>query len=103
MVPRLDKEKITEGRDYGVIPEEDFNKLYEKIPKHEEGKDDITFELAKEHLIRRAIDIKMVPTRLTRDLDNWHDDFKDPERELSDLFGNEKLSDVTITHPLTGA
>ena len=45
----------------------------------------------------------MVPTRLNRDVNGLHEMFQDTECKLNDFLGNEKLADVTLIHPLTGA
>lgn len=47
--------------------EEEFKLLYDAIPKEEEGKEEVSKENATEHVILRAIAIKMVPSRLSRD------------------------------------
>ena len=43
--------------------------LFDEIPKEEEGKEEVKKADAEEHLILRAISIKMVPSRLNRDFD----------------------------------
>ena len=58
---------------------------------------------AIEHLVLRAIEIKMVPTRLNRDFDGWHEMFQDKEAKLSDFLSNDKLADVTLINPITKA
>ena len=45
----------------------------------------------------------MVPSRLNRDVDGWREMFQDTEGKINDFLGNDKLSDVTLIHPLTGA
>ena len=83
--------------------EEEFTELFNKIPKVEEGKEEVSVLDAAEHLILRAIEIKMVPSRLNRDVDGWREMFQDTEGKINDFLGNDKLSDVTLIHPLTGA
>ena len=45
----------------------------------------------------------MVPTRLNRDVDGWREMFQEPECKINDFLSNDKLSDVTLIHPVTGA
>ena len=45
----------------------------------------------------------MVPTRLNRDFDGWHEMFQDKEAKLSDFLSNDKLADVTLINPITKA
>ena len=53
--------------------DEDFTALFDAIPKAEEGKDEVKQADAEEHLMLRAISIKLVPSRLNRDFDSWHE------------------------------
>ena len=45
--------------------------------------------------------MKIVPSRLNRDFDGWHEMFLDTESKLSDFLGNDKLTDVTLINPNT--
>lgn len=47
--------------------------------------------------------MKIVPSRLNRDFDGWHEMFLDTESKLSDFLGNDKLTDVTLINPNTQA
>ena len=55
------------------MTEEEFTAVFDLIPKAEEGKDEVKIADAGEHLILRAIDIKMVPSRLTTHMELWHE------------------------------
>ena len=55
--------------------EQTFTPLFNEIPKAEEGKDDVKQKHALEHLIQRAIEIKLVPTRLHTHMDEFHEMF----------------------------
>ena len=72
-------------------------------PKGEEDKEPLLFEDAKECVLRYAVSIKMIPSRLKTALDLYNDDLTKPERQIFDFFGNESLSDVVLIHPTSGA
>ena len=80
-----------------------FDPIFEKMPKFEEDKEPIEFEHAKECIIRRAIEIKMVPTRLRTAIEAYSPELTLPERCVSDFFKNSLLTDVTLVHPTTKA
>ena len=87
----------------GEITDEVFVPFFEEMPKAEEGKDPILFEDAKECVLRYAISIKMIPTRLKTALDTYNDDLTQVERQIYDFFKNDSLTDVTLIHPTSGA
>lgn len=72
-------------------------------PKGEEDKEPLLFEDAKECVLRYAVSIKMIPSRLKTALDLYNDALTQPERQIYDFFGNESLSDVVLIHPTSGA
>ncbi len=72
-------------------------------PKGKEDAEPITVYQAKECVVRFAISIKMVPTRLRTALNLFNDESVQPERQIYDFFKNEALSDVTLIHPTSGA
>ena len=57
----LDKAIDREGEE---LKEEDYAPIFDAIPKAAEGADPVLIEEGKEHVIRYAIKIGMVPTRL---------------------------------------
>ena len=63
----------------------------------------LTFVKARESVLRYAVSIKRIPTRLKTALDDYSDDFTMPERQIYDFFKNDSLTDVTLVHPTTGA
>ena len=73
------------------------------MPKDEEEKEPISFDNAKECIIRRAIEIKMVPTRLKTAIEKYNPELTHTERCVSDFFKNSLLTDVTLVHPTTNA
>ncbi len=87
----------------GEVKEEDFGPVYAQIPPKEEGKEVLSFENAKEIVLRYAVAIKMIPTRLKTALVTYNDQFTQPERQMYDFFKNDSLTDVTLIHPTSGA
>lgn len=97
---------------YEVMHEltEEEKKEQERLLK-EEGKEPppidkagpLTFEKAKEAVLRYAVEIRRIPTRLNTALEDYSDEFTMPERQVYDFFKNESLTDVTLVHPTTGA
>lgn len=63
----------------------------------------VTFETAMECVLRYAVSIKMIPSRLKTALDKYSDDFTMPERQLYDFFKSDSLTDVTLVNPVTRA
>ena len=72
-VATLDKAQVKslldKAIDRGEMTEEDYAPIFDAIPKAEEGADPVAIEEAKEHVIRYAISIGMVPTRLATALE----------------------------------
>ena len=87
----------------GDIKDEDYVPFWEKMKPLEEGKEAVSFKNAREVILRYAVSIKMIPTRLTTALELYQDTFTKPEREISNFYLNDALSDVTLLHPKTGA
>lgn len=87
----------------GEIKDEDFTPFFDQLPPAEEEKEPRKFDDAKEVVLRYAVSIKMIPTRLETALKNYTDEFTKPERQLYDFFKNDALSDVTLVHPTSGA
>ena len=85
------------------IKDEDFLPIFEQMEPEEEGKEALLFDIAKECVLRYAVSIKMIPTRLETALTVFDDTLTQPERQLYDFFKNEALTDVTLEHPTTGA
>ena len=106
-VKELDKAAVkailVEAIGRGEITDEIFLPFYDQMPKAEEGKDPILFEDAKECVLRYAIHIKMIPTRLKTALETYSDELTQVERQIYDFFKNDSLTDVTLVHPTTGA
>ena len=106
-VKELDKAPVkailVEAIGRGEITDEIFLPFYDQMPKAEEGKDPILFEDAKECVLRYAIHIKMIPTRLKTALETYSDELTQVERQIYDFFKNDSLTDVTLVHPTTGA
>ena len=99
------KKLMVEAIGRGEITDEIYNHWFDQMPKPK-GKEDaepITIYNAKECVVRFAISIKMVPTRLKTALENFVDARTQPERQIYDFFKNESLTDVTLIHPTTGA
>jgi len=73
--PKLDKAKtkaLMEATiNRGPIPEEVFDPWFNQMPKAEEGAEPLDVYNAKECVLRFAISIKMVPTRLVTALENY--------------------------------
>ena len=63
----------------------------------------LTFVKAQEAVLRYAVSIKRIPTRLKTALDDYSDEYTMVERQVYDFFKNESLTDVTLVHPTTGA
>ena len=57
----------------GEVKEEDFAPVYATIPPEEEGKEVLKFDDAKEIVLRYAVSIKMIPSRLKTALDLYND------------------------------
>ena len=87
----------------GEIPPEDFDPIFDGLPKAEEGAEPVSLDDAKECVLRYAISIGMIPTRLKTALSLYQDELTQPERQIYDFFKNESLTDVTLIHPTTGA
>ena len=85
------------------IKDDVFEPWFIQMPKFEEDKEPIKFEDAKECVLRYAVSIKMIPSRLKTALDLYDDSLTQPERQIYDFFGNEALSDVILIHPTSGA
>jgi hypothetical protein len=73
------------------------------MDKVEEDKEPISFDDAKEVVIRKAIDLKFVKTRLQTHIQEHNPELTLPERHISDFFKNPILSDVTLVHPTSNA
>ena len=73
------------------------------MEKIEEEKEPISFDNAKECIIRKAVDMKMVKTRLQTAIQMHNPELNLPERGVSDFFKNSLLSDVTLIHPISRA
>ena len=73
------------------------------MEKIEEEKEPISFDNAKECIIRKAVDMKMVKTRLQTAIQQHNPELNYPERGVSDFFKNPLLSDVTLIHPISRA
>ena len=95
--------KVTARDPREEIKDDVFLPFWEQMEKFEEGKDPVIFDNAKECVLRYAVSIKMIPTRLTTALELYNDDLTQPERQVYEFLGNESLSDVTLIHPTTGA
>ena len=87
----------------GEVIDDDFSPVYAQIPPEEEGKEVLKFDDAKEIVLRYAVAIKMIPTRLKTALNLYSDAFTQPERQMYDFFKNDSLTDVTLIHPTSGA
>lgn len=87
----------------GEIKDEVFAPIFAQLPQHEEEKEPLKFKDAKESILRYAVSIGMIPTRLRTALDTYSDELTKPERQLYDFFKNDSLSDVTLIHPTSGA
>ena len=73
------------------------------MPKDEEDKEPIKLEDARECVLRYAVSIKLIPSRLKTALDLYSIEYTQPERQIYDFFKNDSLTDVTLIHPTTGA
>ena len=91
------------GADIGGITEEEFLPFWSQMEPFEEDKEPIDFDSVKECVLRFAVHIKMIPTRLQTALTLYNTEMEQPERQLYDFFKNDSLSDVTLLHPVTGA
>ena len=87
----------------GDITDDVFDPFFNQMPKAEEDKEPIDFEQARECVLRYAVSIKMIPTRLKTALEHYSDVFTMGERQVYDFFKNDALTDVTLIHPTTGA
>ena len=104
----LDKAVLRETEE---LKEEDFTPFYEEMFKAQEAAQvepvdkagPLTFEDAMECVLRYAVFIKLIPSRLKTALDAYSDEFTMPERQLYDFFKSDSLTDVTLIHPTTGA
>ena len=85
------------------IADDDFNPVFAEMPPAEEEKEPITLDDAKECVLRYAVSIGMIPTRLKTALDAYSDDLTQPERQIFDFFRNDSLADVTLINPISGA
>ena len=85
------------------IKDDVFEPFFIQMPKAEEDKEPLLFEDAKECVLRYAVSIKMIPSRLKTALDLYNDSLTQQERQIYDFFGNESLSDVVLIHPTSGA
>lgn len=87
----------------GEIKDEVFAPFFDQMPKAEEEKEPRKFGDARESILRFAVSIGMIPTRLRTAIEAYSDEFTKPERQLYDFFKNDSLSDVTLIHPTSGA
>ena len=97
------KQLMTDVIKRGEITDDIFTPFFEELPPAEEEKEPLKFDDAKEVVLRYAVSIKMIPTRLQTALTNYTSDYTKPERHLYDFFKNDSLSDVTLVHPTSGA
>ena len=99
------REKVTlaDNSVVGGIPEEEFDPFFAAMPPAEEEKEPIDFDSVKELVLRIAISIKQIPTRLQTALNDYNMEMEQPERQIYDFFNNDSLSDVTLIHPVSGA
>lgn len=105
--PTLDKAKTKKLMEdtikRGPIPDEEFNPFFDQMPKFKKDAEPLDVYNAKECVVRFAIAIKMVPTRLVTALEKYVEEQANPERQIYDFFKNDCLADVTLIHPTTGA
>ena len=73
--PTLDKAKtkklMEDTINRGPIPDEVFNPWFDQMPKFKEDAEPLDVYNAKECVVRFAISIKMVPTRLVTALEKY--------------------------------
>ena len=89
--------------DRGEIADEEFDPVFDEMPKAEDGAEPIGLDDVKECVLRYAITIGMIPTRLKTALDAYSDELTQPERQIFDFFKSESLTDVTLVNPTSGA
>lgn len=87
----------------GEIADDDMTPVFAQFAPLEPETEPISHDDAKECVLRFAVSIGMIPTRLRTALEQYTDELTKPERQLYDFFKNDSLSDVTLIHPTSGA